>query len=292
MDEEERAGVRATVSSPWPGFHSDAELLDKIRSEVESQVRKTVSADPPSAPGLEKHLRILASADARPQQEADIVVHGLETEEVNAVRRVLLTDTRFLGVDVVKISQNSSLVVDELLAHRIAHVPLRAPRSIVDRDGAVVQLVLRAAHEGQVPGVLDVMSDRLLSSDPRVTPQPGMRILRLQPGQSVDVVAFARPGTAREHTKWRAVHTAVVRPAGGVGTASDATGGERGVLLRVGTNWQADAVEAATEAVREVRRRLALAMEDVRQPGGPRVVGADPEVDEGAANVQIGGAYA
>jgi len=290
MDEEERADVRATVSSPWPGFRSDAKLLEKIRAAVASQVRKTVNADPLSAPGLEKHLRILASADARPQQEADIVVRGLETEEVNAVRRVLLTDTRFLGVDVVKISQNSSLVVDELLAHRIAHVPLRAPRSVVDRDDAVVQLVLRAAHEGQVSGVMDVMSDRLLSSDPRVTPQPGMRILRLQPGQSVDVAAFARPGTAREHTKWRAVHTAVVRPVCG---GAAATGPEcGGVLLRVGTNWQADAVEAAAEAVREVRRRIALAMEDVRRPGGPRVVGADPEVDEGAANVQIGGAYA
>lgn len=289
MDEErDERSVTVSVVCPPVGFEEEREVLLAAIREVQGRVEAMVRDDPPSAPGLGRHVQMLRAALPVPEQEAEITVRGLSAEELNAVRRTLAADIRTLAVDVASISANSSVMHDEMLASRIAYVPLRAPRDLLDRDDAVVQIVLRAHLPASEPRgrVLDVMSDALTTSDPRVQPQPGIRICRLRPGQSVDVVAMARPGTAREHSKWLAVHTSVVCPA----KKGEAPGA---LLLRVGTNFQMSALEAAAEAVRELRVRLAIAMEDVLNPGGPRVAGADPEVDEGAADLAVvGAAYA
>lgn len=220
----------------------------------------------------ERQLQKVQSAFSDPACFSKLVVRGMMTEELNAIRRTLLADLRFLAVDVVSISANSSQMYDEMLASRIAHVPLRAPRDLIDHDHYVVHMMLEASYPADARGVMEVMSDSLMVSDTRVQPHRGFRIVRLQPGQSVRVSAVARPGTAREHTKWRAVHTAVLTQEDGCN------------VLVVETNWQQDALGAVCDAVDEVCLRIEHTIQDISNPQG----GSDVDVMDHFDAVGVG----
>lgn len=246
-------------------LRSNGLLMDKV-----GELRKLLHThdDELEKVTLAKKISSLETCMSDPSSAVQFHIRGMLTEEMNAVRRTLVADVRYLAVDVVSISANSSQMYDEMLASRIAHVPLRAPRELINNDSYTVTLKLVAAMDEDAPGLHEVMSDMLVTSDDRVQPQRGYRILRLQPGQSVDIVAVARPGTAREHTKWRAVHTSVLTQ-----QEERADGGVANVLS-VETNWQQDAVGAVCDAVDELCLRIGTTVEDIQNPQG----GSDVDV--------------
>lgn len=150
--------------------------------------------------------------NARPEKDSflQIEVGPIKAPELNAIRRVLLADMRTLAIDVVKIEQNSSVMWDEMLTSRIAYVPLRCPPDMLRDNKCVVQITLVVRNT--TSKMKEVWSDDLEINTPAVSAQRGIRIVRLLPGQEIVLCAWARPGSGREHSKWRAVHTAAVTP--------------------------------------------------------------------------------
>jgi len=51
---------------------------------------------------------------------------GVEPPVVNAIRRILLSEIPTMAIETVNILQNTSIIPDEVLAHRLGLIPIIA----------------------------------------------------------------------------------------------------------------------------------------------------------------------
>ncbi|AEH23951.1 DNA-directed RNA polymerase subunit D [Pyrococcus yayanosii] len=131
------------------------------------------------------------------------ILEGVSIAFANALRRTILGEVPTFAVDEVEFYENDSALFDEIIAHRLAMIPLTTP---VDRfaldslelDDYTVTLSLEA--EG--PGV--VYSGDLKSDDPDVKPvTPDIPIVKLAEGQRLVFNAYAKLGRGKDHAKWQ-----------------------------------------------------------------------------------------
>jgi DNA-directed RNA polymerase II subunit RPB3 len=141
-----------------------------------------------------------------------------DTSVANALRRVMIAEVPTMAIDLVEVENNTSVLHDEFIAHRLGLIPLRSAK--VDRFNYTrdcncsdrcpecsVVLTLNVACMDQ--NELDVTSNDLRSDDPDVVPvdqdQPdkaGILIAKLRRGQEIKLKAIAKKGVAKEHAKW------------------------------------------------------------------------------------------
>ena len=154
------------------------------------------------------NIRILEKED----NYLKMVIEGVSPPLVNALRRVLISDVPCLAIDEVVILDNTSVMFDEVLAHRLALIPLKTnlkkfpkieecEEGLVDQSQCSARLTLQV--EAREPTI--VYSRDLKSDDPDVEPvYPDIPIVKLGKGQRIVLEAIARLGRAREHVKWQA----------------------------------------------------------------------------------------
>jgi len=132
-----------------------------------------------------------------------LVLEKVGNGYINALRKSV-NEIPVLAVDTVEISRNDSALFDEMLAHRIGLVPLKADKTFTEPEkcsckgkGCVkctVSLVLKV-------GSGDVKASDLKSKT--VAPlYPQMPITLLQKGQEIEMVAEARLGKGVDHAKY------------------------------------------------------------------------------------------
>ncbi|MBC8223446.1 DNA-directed RNA polymerase subunit D [Candidatus Bathyarchaeota archaeon] len=144
---------------------------------------------------------------------------GVNVAFANALRRTMIMDVPCMVIDDIFFFDNSSVVADENLAHRIGYVPLRT-----DLDRYVLPVDCECGSElgcekCRVVLTLDVeaktetrtvYSGDFVSEDPAVVPvSPGIPLTKIAPGQAVRLEAYAKLGTGKEHSKWQPVSSAV-----------------------------------------------------------------------------------
>jgi len=137
-----------------------------------------------------------------------VLVRGAHTAFVNALRRIMIAEVPCMAIEEVGIVENSSVLNDEFLAHRIGLIPLRMdPRILEEEPDKVVRLELLAEAEKET---ITVYSGDLRSDSPDVVPlYDNMPIVKLAPGQRVHLIATARLGTGSQHARWQPVSVAV-----------------------------------------------------------------------------------
>lgn len=150
----------------------------------------------------------------RSDLEVTLVLRGVPLEYANAVRRAALEEVPTMAIDHVVFYDNTSALSDEIIAHRLAMVPLRSDKALEKYrqpeecggssppEGCYTSLYLEAEGE---PGREVVVYSRDLrpQEDPEVVPVYGdIPLLKLGPQQRVVLEAWARPGRGREHIKW------------------------------------------------------------------------------------------
>lgn len=149
---------------------------------------------------------------------ARFLLEDVDVAFANALRRVMISEVPCMTIDDIFIFDNSSVVPDEVLAHRIGLIPL-----ITDLDSYVLpeqcecgsdlgcslcRVVLTLDVEADL-GNRTVTSGDLISEDPRVVPvTPDIPLAKLTPGQSIRLEAYARLGIGKAHAKWQPVSTA------------------------------------------------------------------------------------
>lgn len=252
---------RDTVSRIKPG------TMDRKIQQLENQVleqKKSLHMDSmddwtPLGSALDRTLSRLKNALPAKDSFLQIEVGPIKAPELNAIRRVLLADMRTLAIDVIKIEQNSSVMWDEMLTSRIAYVPLRCPPEML-RDNKCVVLISLVVRN-TTSKMKEVWSDDLEINTPAVSAQPGIRIVRLLPGQEIVLCAWARPGSGREHSKWRAVHTAAVTP----GTTPHSQ------CLTVECNFQHSAKQALLLSIEELVAQCNHLKQSLAEPTGAPV---------------------
>lgn len=96
--------VTNTTSTDFPGFSKDAENewnVEKFKKDFEVNI---------------------SSLDAR---EANFDLINIDTSIANAFRRIMISEVPSVAAEYVYFFNNTSVIQDEVLAHRIGLVPLK-----------------------------------------------------------------------------------------------------------------------------------------------------------------------
>ncbi len=128
----------------------------------------------------------------------------------NTLRRLIVDEVPTMAVDEIEFSDNSSILYDEIIAHRIGLIPLKTDLKSYkmiekpeDRDSlkCALKLVLKAK------GPCTVYSGDIKSKDPAVVPvSKDFPIVKLLKGQALELEATAILGRGKEHAKWNPGH--------------------------------------------------------------------------------------
>ncbi len=148
------------------------------------------------------------------------LVEGIDVAFANALRRTMLTKLPSMAIDEVLVIENTSVMYDEMLAHRLGLIPLvtdldsyNLPEEC-DCEGkgcslcqCTLTLEVEAHDEDKI-----VYSGDLKSQDPKVVPASAeIPLVKLAPGQSIILEAYAKLGTGKENAKFQPVATAAYK---------------------------------------------------------------------------------
>jgi DNA-directed RNA polymerase subunit D len=131
------------------------------------------------------------------------IVRGIDVAFANALRRTILADVPTFAVDEVEFFENDSALFDEIIAHRLAMIPLTTPverfsLDSLELDDHTVTLSLEAEGPGMV------YSGDLRSEDEGIKPaNPNIPIVKLAEGQRLTLNAYAKLGRGKDHAKWQ-----------------------------------------------------------------------------------------
>ena len=149
---------------------------------------------------------------SKDNQKMAVKLKGIPLQYANALRRVCLNGVPVFAVDTVDIIENTSVLADEGLAHRLGLVPLKTDLSRFNEPskcecqsetGCSNCKVMLVLDSGDSDVTRTVLSNELSSEDDSVKPiSEKIPIVQLAPGQRIKVECYARLGRGTEHAKW------------------------------------------------------------------------------------------
>ncbi|HLA22865.1 MAG TPA: DNA-directed RNA polymerase subunit D [Nitrosopumilaceae archaeon] len=168
----------------------------------------------------------MASLEIVEQSENRIVVKlkNVPLQYANALRRVCLSGVPVFAIDDVVIIENSSVLADEGVAHRLAMLPLKTDLTrFVEPSNCDCHSEVGCPHcrvmlmidSGSADTTRTVTSAELTSEDDVVKPTSDkVPIVELAPGQKLKLEAYARLGRGTEHAKWNSANVSVLAETG------------------------------------------------------------------------------
>ena len=149
-------------------------------------------------------IQVLNSND----KKISIKLKGVSLQYANALRRICLNGVPIFAVDTVDILENSSVIADEDITHRLGLIPLKTELSKLDESDSRIILIL---DSGDIQAPRTVTSAELSSNDQIVKPiSDKIPIAYLAPGQRIKIEAHARLGRGTEHAKWNSSNISVL----------------------------------------------------------------------------------
>jgi DNA-directed RNA polymerase subunit D len=178
-----------------------------------------------------------------------LLIQGVDVPFINALRRLVVSEVPSMAIDEIVIVENSSMLQDEIIAHRLGLVPLKTDldsynlpeectcKSEFGCNLCRVTLALDAEAKG---GPRTIYSGDLISENPIVKPvNDKIPILKLAREQRIKLEAYARLGKGKNHAKWQPVSMCTYKyfPKVEIGKRCDACGKcidvcPRGVLVK------------------------------------------------------------
>jgi DNA-directed RNA polymerase subunit D len=150
-------------------------------------------------------------------------VDGVDNAFANALRRTMISEVPTMAIEDIFYYDNTSVVPDEVLAHRIGLVPLKTDlehyRLPAECDckadlgcpkcRVTLSLSVKAEEEKKT-----VYSGDLQPVDPAIIPvSPYIPLAKLASGQSISLEAYAQLGKGHNHIKWSPVSMAIYQNA-------------------------------------------------------------------------------
>lgn len=184
---------------------------------------------------LNKNLKIEITNLNEECIEFDLV--GVDVSIANALRRILLSEVPTVAIEHVWIAINSSIIQDEVLAHRVGLIPIKVdPKKLdyvvgedeTDRDTIVFHFDVECKNEKVTKpnGQEEYVNESALSGQLTWLPQGSQNeifpegvkpvhddivVAKLRPGQRIEFEAHCRKGVGKDHTKYSPVATATYR---------------------------------------------------------------------------------
>lgn len=149
-----------------------------------------------------------------------VKLKDIPLEYANALRRICLNGVPIFAIDEVVIIENSSVLADEAITHRLGMIPIRTDLSrFVEPDkcdcksktGCSNCRVLLIIDCESTDTTRTVTSAEITSEDETVKPiSDKIPIIELVPRQKLKLEAYARLGRGTEHAKWNASNISVL----------------------------------------------------------------------------------
>ena len=171
---------------------------------------------------IEDFVQDLSSLEviSKDNQKMSIKLKNVPLQYANALRRICLNGVPVFAIDTVDVIENSSVVPDEGLAHRLGLIPLKTDlvrfnepvkcecQSQAGCSNCKVMLVL---DSGESDETRVVFSDELSSEDDSIRPTSDkIALVELAPGQRVKVECYAKLGRGTQHAKWNSANIATL----------------------------------------------------------------------------------
>ena len=200
----------------------------------------------------------LSSLDviSKDSQKIAIKLKGVPLQYANALRRVCLNGVPVFAIDTVDIIENTSVLPDEGLAHRLGLIPLKTDLSRFNEpskcdcqseSGCSNCKVLLVLDSGESNETRSVLSSELSSEDESIKPvSEKIPIVQLAPGQKIKIECYARLGRGTDHAKWNSSNIA---------TLTD-TEKEDEKILTIESTGALNPEQIVLEGVEEVSRRV------------------------------------
>jgi DNA-directed RNA polymerase subunit D len=152
---------------------------------------------------------------------ARLIIEGVDSAFMNSLRRIIVAEVPAMAIDEVVVIENSSMLHDEILVHRLGFIPLRTDLdsyNLPEECSCKSELgcnLCRASLTLNVEAQEDiktVYSGDLTSENPNVKPvSEKIPIVKLVPGQHLKLEAYARLGKGEKHAKWQPVSLCVYK---------------------------------------------------------------------------------
>ncbi|KAF9172030.1 DNA-directed RNA polymerases I and III subunit RPAC1 [Mortierella sp. AD011] len=230
--------------------HNDTETLRSRVIVERDRVTSTASTDfPHNYPGVDlawdfekfkENFKIKINRLSKSEMEFDMV--GIDASIANAFRRILIAEVPTMAISNVFVMNNTSVVVDEVLAHRLGLVPILADptkfdfkakdETSTDVNTIVFKLSVKCRHNpnaaaGETDPLKKYINSSVYSGDLIWQPKGDQSekfkdcpikpvyddivIAKLRPGQEIDVEVHCEKGLGQDHAKWSPVATATYR---------------------------------------------------------------------------------
>ena len=133
---------------------------------------------------------------------------GVDPSFTNALRRIAIDEVPTMSIEEVEFTKNSSVMYDEMIAHRLGLLPLKTdlksynlPEKCTCKGAGCAQCQLKLELSSKKAGI--VYAAEIKSKDPKIVPlHPKTPVLKLIKGQDVELTATAVLGKGKEHAKW------------------------------------------------------------------------------------------
>jgi len=144
-----------------------------------------------------------------------LLVEGVDVPFMNALRRIAIAEVPCMAIDEVVIIENSSILQDEIIAHRLGLIPLKTDLdsynlpekcSCKSELGCNLCRVTLTLDVESKEGTRTVHSSELESENPDIVPvSDKIPIIKLAKEQRLRLEAYARLGKGKKHAKWQPV---------------------------------------------------------------------------------------
>ena len=161
---------------------------------------------------------------SKDNQKMSVKLKGVTLQYSNALRRVCLNGVPVFAIDTVDIIENSSVLPDEGLAHRLGLIPIKTDLSRFNEPsncecksetGCSNCKVMLVLDSGESDTTRTVLSNELSSEDDSIKPiSEKIPIVQLAPGQRIKVECYARLGRGTEHAKWNSANVSMLTETG------------------------------------------------------------------------------
>ena len=144
------------------------------------------------------------------EQKISVKLQGMPLQYANALRRICLNVVPIFAIDTVDILENSSILADEGIAHRLGLIPIKTEFSSIDSNIESDKVML-TLDSGDTTETRTIFSGDIQSQDNVIKPiSEKIPIVTLAPNQRIKFEAHARLGRGTEHAKWNSANIATL----------------------------------------------------------------------------------
>ena len=246
---------RKVFIEPQSASHTAAVLSPDAYSSYGLSTQLTVDS-------FSRHFSVDVIQLSKDRMVFDMI--GCEAPMANALRRILLAEVPTMAIEKCVIFQNTSIIQDEVLAHRLGLLPLKADPTLFSflADSSYVPNELNTLvftldvtctrtantsdtavndekYTNSIVTTADIVWQPQGTQAARLTGEKAVGlyyddivVAKLRPGQSIQVEMHAEKGIGAQHAKWQPVATASYRLLPEINIVQETKGGKARELVK------------------------------------------------------------